>query len=280
MKYCDDVTVQEVININTALACNIDRSGPLPWWESSGKVLPKGNSLLQTEIESLKRISDNREMILNAKKTCLFVVNFTENHQFRPLLALPGESDALQVVFETKLLGYWLTSDMKPSLHVEFIVKKCISRLWTIRQLKKTGVCNTDITKFYTTMIRSVLETNCVVFNSMLTQQEDEDIERVQRTVTMILLGPKFTTYEEACIELSLPILKIRRSELSLKFALRCLDNPKFSSLFVPVPEVNYSIRNREKYIVPMAATERYKRSPLVYLTTLLNNYFKQSEIV
>ena len=177
VKYCDDVTVQEVININTALACNIDRSGPLPWWESSGKVLPKGNSLLQTEIESLKRISDNREMILNAKKTCLFVVNFTENHQFRPLLALPGESDALQVVFETKLLGYWLTSDMKPSLHVEFIVKKCISRLWTIRQLKKTGVCNTDITKFYTTMIRSVLETNCVVFNSMLTQQEEEDIE-------------------------------------------------------------------------------------------------------
>ena len=193
-------------------------------------------------------------------------------------MSIPGEPEALQVVFKTKLLGYWLTSDMKPSVHIEFIVRKCISRLWTIRQLKKTGVCNTDIIKFYTTMIRSVLETNCVVFNSMLTQEEEDDIERVQFIVTLILLGPKFTNYEEACRLLSLPNLKIRRTELSLTFALCCLNNVRFSSLFVPVPEVPYSMRSREKFIVPMAATERYKRNPLVYLTTLLNNHFKQAQ--
>ena len=42
-KYMDDASVQEVVNLNTSLATKRDRSGPLPWWESSGKVLPKEN---------------------------------------------------------------------------------------------------------------------------------------------------------------------------------------------------------------------------------------------
>ena len=49
-KFMDDATCQEVINLSTALASNIDRSGPLPFWESSGEVLPAENALLQNEI--------------------------------------------------------------------------------------------------------------------------------------------------------------------------------------------------------------------------------------
>ena len=46
VKFMDDATCQEVVDITTCLATNIDRSGPLPFWESSGKVLPPENSLL------------------------------------------------------------------------------------------------------------------------------------------------------------------------------------------------------------------------------------------
>ena len=49
-KFKDDTTCQEVIYLSTAFASNIDRSGPLPFWESSGKVLPAENSLLKNEI--------------------------------------------------------------------------------------------------------------------------------------------------------------------------------------------------------------------------------------
>ena len=44
-KFKDDATCQEVIYLSTAFASNIDRSGPFPFWESSGKVLPAENSL-------------------------------------------------------------------------------------------------------------------------------------------------------------------------------------------------------------------------------------------
>ena len=69
---------------------------------------------------NIKRISDEREMKLNAKKTCIFIVNFTKIHQFKPLLKIPGENKCLETVQETKLLGYWLTTDMKPHLHVSY----------------------------------------------------------------------------------------------------------------------------------------------------------------
>ena len=117
IKFVDDATIQEVIDLNTALASNRDRSGPLPYHESSGKILPQQNTLIQGEVDKIKRISDEREMVLNAKKTCVFIANFTENHQFKSMLSIPGHPQTLDIVLETKLLGYWLTSDLKPTTH-------------------------------------------------------------------------------------------------------------------------------------------------------------------
>ena len=57
-KYMDDASIQEVVDLNTCLATNRDRSGPLPWHESSGKVLPGVNTGLQIEVNNIKRISD------------------------------------------------------------------------------------------------------------------------------------------------------------------------------------------------------------------------------
>ena len=97
-KFMDDATCQEVIYLSTALASNIDRSGPLPFWESSGEVLPAENSLLQNKIITIKKISDIREIKFNSKKTCLFIVIFLNNHQFKHLLKIPGKQDILNVV--------------------------------------------------------------------------------------------------------------------------------------------------------------------------------------
>ena len=105
-KFMDVATLQEVVNLETELATNHDRSGPLPSWElgsqqTNGKVLPSSNSKLQTEIEIIKHLSDQREMSLNSDKTCLFIVNFTLKYQFRPLLQIPGCSQTIDRVLKT-----------------------------------------------------------------------------------------------------------------------------------------------------------------------------------
>ena len=142
IKFMDDATLQERINLTRELATNCDRSGPLPFWElglkqDNGKVLPKSNSELQNQIDLIKELSDQREMSLNTDKTCLFVVNFTHKYQFRPLLQIPGCDSIVDRVRETKLLGYWFTHDMKTHRHVEHILSISYKRIWAIRKLKK-----------------------------------------------------------------------------------------------------------------------------------------------
>ena len=169
-----------------------------------------------------------REMMFN-----LFISNFTDNHQFKPVLFIPGETDPLKVIQETKLLGYWLTSDMKPRKHVDYIISRAIKKMWTIRRLKSAKCNNTDLVNIFILLIRSILETDCPVFHSQLTDEETADIERVQKIFTKIVLGGKYSNYEDACKVLNLTLLKTRREDLCLKFALKCLKNENLSSMFV-----------------------------------------------
>ena len=198
----DDATIQEVVDINSALASNIDRSGPLPYHESSGKILPGCNTRLLDEVRKIKRISDDREMVLNAKKTCIFIANFAKSHQFKPMFGIPGTTRPIKVVLETKLLGYWLTSDLKPTMHVEFIVGKAMKRIWIIRRLKSVGASDRDLAAIFTVLIRPILETCCPVFHPQLTDQDRHDIERVQKIACKVILGMRYVGYDLSLIHI------------------------------------------------------------------------------
>ena len=186
----------------------------------------------------------------------------------KPLLQIPEAPEPIETKTETKLLGYWLTSDMKPHRHVQFILGIAYKRLWAISKLKKVGVPNYDILHFFNVKIRSVLETNCSVFHSMLTQENKEDIERIQKIVLKIILKDKYEDYEQACKIMNIDTLESRRKKLCLTFALKCTKSDKFSNMF-PLNDSN----KHEKYSVPFAHTSRYFNSPKVFLTRLLNEH-------
>ena len=273
-KYMDDATLQEAVDLTTALATKLDRSGPLPWWESSGKLLPNQNTLMQSEIETIKHISDSREMVLNPDKTKLMVINFTHLHQFQSLLSIPGANSTIELTFETKLLGYWLTTDMKPSIHVQYVLKIAYGRLWTITRLKSAGVSDDDIFHFYSMKIRSVLEYAAPVFNSMLTNQDISDIERIQKIVLKVTLGDRYSSYDVACSLVNTISLQERRRQLSLKFAISCLKSPQHKHMFKQRISPYYKLRKLTSFEVPFCHTERYSCSPIPYLTRLLNEHF------
>ena len=274
IKFMDDATIQEWINLLTKLGSNIDRSGPLPSWELGQqqlypKVLPANNSLLQKQIITLKTLSDQREMSLNSDKTCLFIVNFSNKHQFRPLLQIPGRNLPIDRVLQTKLLGYWFTHDMKTYRHVEHLLEICFKRIWAIRKLKKSGISDKDILHFYYFKIRSVLEANCVIYHPMLTQEETNDIERIQKIVLKIILAHKYQDYNQACTLMNIETLQTRRTNLSLSFGLKCISSEQHSHLFQLNKQT--SSRNSEKFHVPFARSTRYFNSPKLYITKLLD---------
>ena len=66
-------------------------------------------------------------MVLNSKKTFLFIANFTNNHQFTTRLSVNNKP--IEVVDNTKLLGTFITNDLKWDLNTNEIVKKANARL-------------------------------------------------------------------------------------------------------------------------------------------------------
>ena len=105
------------------------------------------------------------------------------------VLKIPDASSKIDLCFETKLLGYWLTSDLKPEKHISHILKVAYQRLWTITRLKAANVNAKDIFYFYSMKIRSVLEFASPVFFSMLISQNISDIERAQKIVLEIIFA-------------------------------------------------------------------------------------------
>ena len=123
--------------------------------------------------------------------------------------------------------------------------------------------------------IRSVLESNCVVYHPMLTTDEINDIERIQKIVFRIILDYRYIDYHQACLLLGVQSLHLRRVKLSLNFGLKCIKNNKFNHLFKENHQP--TLRNPDKYDVPFARTSRYFNSPLLYITRLLNQHFRNT---
>ena len=101
----------------------------------------------------------------------------------------------------------------------------------------------------------------------------------MQKIVLLLILSKKYNSYEDACKKLGLQTLEERRQKLSLNFALNCLKSEKYSALF-PLNEASgyESIQRGEKIKVPFTKHARYEKSPIPYLTSLLNEYFKSKQ--
>ena len=110
----------------------------------------------------------------------------------------------------------------------------------------------------------------------MLTKENTDDIERIQKIVLRIVMNTEYSGYHNACITLNVPTLQTRRVKLSLSFALKCVASDKFNHFFKQ--NIHTNIRSPDMFDVPFAHTSRYFNSPKVYLTRLLNNYFRNEQ--
>ena len=125
----------------------------------------------------------------------------------------------------------------------------------------------------YVLYIRSILEQSCHVWHSSLTLEITTDLERVQKNSLKIILQQEYSTYEKALEHLNIDSLFDRRNSLCLKFAKKCLKTKQVSNIF-PLNNAEYNLetRNREKYKVTYARTDRLKNSAIPFMHGQLNN--------
>ena len=153
------------------------------------------------------------------------------------------------------------------------LVAKGYKRMWMLRNLKRNGADQIQLIKTYNQQVRSIAEMACPVWNAGITIQEINSIERVQKKALAIILGRSYTTYSEALEALKIETLESRRTQLCLNFALKAARNPKFYSWFAP----NQTEVNTRSEKLPFkkinCRTRRFRKSPLPYLTDLLNSH-------
>jgi hypothetical protein len=143
-----------------------------------------------------------------------------------------------------------------------------------VRRLKGQGANYEDLKDVYIKQVRSTLEFGVPVWNCGLTKGEVADIERVQMSFLHIVLGQQYGNYQEALDQIDLESLETRRLSICEKFAnKKSLKLPKHKSWFVVNNPPGVDTRSMKPDLKPpLCRLNRFKTSPIPYLTSLLNN--------
>ena len=70
------------------------------------------------------------------------------------------------------------------------------------------------------------------MWHSALTQENADNLERLQKTFTKLVLGQQYRSYEEALLKLNLFPLNVRRQNLCLKFAQSGIKHETMTDIF------------------------------------------------
>ena len=119
------------------------------------------------------------------------------------------DNQHLETVQTSKLLGVYLTPDLKWTKHVIHICSKASKPLYALRLLKRNNVQSRDLQKVYCSFVRPILDYACPVWHSSLSISLSDQIEHIQKRALKIIL-PNMS-YQESLNMLKLPTLTERR---------------------------------------------------------------------
>ena len=209
-------------------------------------------------------------MVISEKKTKAMVINFTEKYQFQPRLKL--NKNNIEVVEKMKILGTIISDKLSWGENCDVLVRKVNARMQLLRKVWSFGSTVEEMVDLWKTYCLSVLDQSCVLWGSMLTVENEQDLERTQKTFARLVLQENFTSYNEALEKLGLQNLKLRRKMLTLRFAKRSLADGHFKDLILK-RKVNHRMKTRKRnfYEVTHANTDRFRNSPIITMQHLLN---------
>ena len=274
LKYVDDFTLAEAINLPEKLIKITDRERPDSFHARTGHALPLENSRVYKQILRTSDYARRNDMKINFKKTKVITFNPCKSIDFMP--GIRFENHELEVVNEIKLLGLTIRSDLKWTSNTHDMVVKANKKLWILRRLKSIGAKVSDLVEVYTKQIRCILELAAPAWQGSITQAERITLERVQKCACHIILGDSYISYRNALNLLNLESLELRRQKLSLKFAIKASKHSKFKAWFKPNDQNVNTRQEKTKFCDVKASHSRFDKSAISYLTKLLNGHYRK----
>ena len=125
---------------------------------------------------------------------------------------------------------------------------------------------------FWVIFCRSILEQSCVLWDSSLSQENIDNLERTQKSFAKLVLQSEYKSYPEAIFSLNLDNLQTRRKKLKIKFGNAGIQNNTLTDLFpLKNKKHNMTTRCQEKYEITHSNTKRLKNSTILNLQSLMN---------
>ena len=153
--------------------------------------------------------------------------------------------------------------------------EKCKSArrsLWTIVRLREAGFPVDKLVHVYTLNIRSILEYIIVAILPLLTLNQLNQLESIQRKATSIILRNYDMSYEERLKYCKLQSLRKRWETLFLKFAHKTVQSERFQNWIKPNSSVHQmSLRKNTTFHLPICRTERYRKSTINTIIRAVN---------
>ena len=151
----------------------------------------------------------------------------------------------IELVASAKILDLNVSSDLKWNSHIDSIIKKAQKRLYSLSQLKRSGLGTRGLVQFFCTFIRPVTEYTCPVFRDSLPAYISSELERVQKRAMRIIFP--FCSYNESLVKSNVIKLSDRRRELVEK----------------PFKEVVQSKQNKPHGLLPAPYVEPQKHTKI-----------------
>ena len=156
LKYVDDLTLAEAVNLPQTLIEVLDRARPDSYHARTGHALPVEKSRVYEQILRTNEYARINDMRINFNKTKVITFNPCTSIDFMPNMQF--ENNDLQLVNEIKLLGLTIRSDMKWTSNTHNMIVKANKKLWILRRLKSFGAKEIDLVDVYSKQIRCILE--------------------------------------------------------------------------------------------------------------------------
>ena len=222
----------------------------------------------QNAFQSITTSGKKKGMVVNASKKKLLCVSDSLKHKPKTFIQ---DTDGMRIdcVSELKLLGFYFSEKPTVSLHLERLVKNVRQRFWTLRHLRGVGFDDNELVRVYKSSICPLAEYCCPAFHSMMTDEQDQQLENAQVGALRAIFGYGLLARklrQKAGVE----TLRQKRIDLTDKFARKAANSLRFGKWF-PRNEGGRVVRHRDEFKEFHAKTDRLKNSPLFYMRRRLN---------
>ena len=230
---------------------------------------------LQNDLVKIERWAEIWLVDFNPTKTVY--MTFSSKQQLPPDANLIFFGTKLQQVTTHRHLGVILQNRFKWHTHVNSIVNSCHKKINILKSLKYKLPRKT-LDTLYCSTIRPIIEYGIVVYYEAGTELASL-IENIQYKAGLLVTGAlKNTSYNRIMNELGWePIsgrVKLLRSTILYKVISG--DMCRYFSSYIlnrlRRNELDYNLRNRQQFTVPLHRTQRYSRSFIPSSTSLWNN--------